>query len=59
MVKHQLKNADLTAAYAFVGTIPVIGGKPVPADEEAIDALIEEKYRTACTSERCHTVSPR
>jgi hypothetical protein len=44
MVKHQFRTADLSAAYAFIDTIPARGGKPVPADEEAIDALMEEKY---------------
>lgn len=37
--------ADLSAAYAFIDTIPATGGKPVPADEKAIDVLIEEKYK--------------
>jgi hypothetical protein len=39
------KKSDLSAAYAFIDTIPATGGKPVPADEKAINALIEEKYK--------------
>lgn len=42
---NKVNDATLSSAYAFVDTIPATGGKPVPPDERAIDALIEEKYK--------------
>ncbi len=43
--KQQLtKTTEFKEALAYVKTLKAKGGKPVPADENGLDALVEEKY---------------
>lgn len=43
--KQQLtKTTEFKEALAYVKTLKAKGGKPVPADENGLDALVEKKY---------------
>ena len=38
------ETAEFKEALAYVKTLKAKGGKPIPADENGIDALVEKKY---------------
>lgn len=38
------KSMEYQNALAYVKTLKAKGGKPVPADENGLDALVEERY---------------
>ena len=42
--KKSIHTKNLNEALAFVKTLSIKGGTPVPADENGIEALIHEKY---------------
>lgn len=44
MNEKQQKVKSLEEARAFIQSLSMQGGKPVPADENGIEALISEKY---------------
>lgn len=39
-----VKSMEYQNALAYVKTLKAKGGKPVPADENGLDALVEERY---------------
>lgn len=39
------KTAEFQEALSYVKSLQLKGGKPVPADEDGMNALIEKKYQ--------------
>lgn len=39
------ETAEFKEALAYVKSIVPVGGKPVPADENVLDVLVEQKYK--------------
>jgi hypothetical protein len=39
-----LETAEFNEALSYVKTLKAKGGKPIPADENSLDALIDKKY---------------
>ena len=43
--KEAVSESDFQSALAYVKSITAKGGKPVPADEDGLNALVEAKYK--------------
>lgn len=39
-----LETAEFNEALSYVKTLKAKGGKPIPADENSLDALVDKKY---------------
>ena len=39
-----LETAEFNDALSYVKTLKAKGGKPIPADENSLDALVDKKY---------------
>ena len=44
---HLLETAEFNDALSYVKTLKAKGGKPIPADENSLDALVDKKFDTA------------
>ena len=42
--KKLLETAEFNDALSYVKTLKAKGGKPIPADENSLDALVDKKY---------------